>query len=227
MFCLFLTFKAPDVRAFSPDEHARLAELLGALPGIGKALVMTPAVVTDRYYDDGPPPMLMVQAYFATLQDAEAAMSARGGLALLTAREFPSLAGVAGTHQVMWTRPFAVPGLGPCEDGQTCAFMVHYDGRPEDANAWHGFYLRHHPQIMTTFPEIREVEVYTPVEWIDELPWTRATSFQRNKVVFDTPDALEAALNSPVREKMKEDRAQFPPFDGGSIHVAMICKAIV
>lgn len=226
MFCLFLTFKAPEIRTFGADEHTLLAEMVRGLPGIGKALVLTPAFVTDRYYDDGPPPMLMVQAYFATLEDAEAAVSARGGLTRLTAQEFPSLAGVAGTHQVMWTRPFAVPGPGPDDDGQACAFMVHYDGRPQDANAWHGFYLRHHPQIMTTFPEIREVEVYTPVEWIDELPWARATSFQRNKVVFDTPEALEAALNSPVRDRMKEDRERFPPFDGASLHVAMTCKRI-
>jgi len=41
---------------------------------------------------------------------------------------------------------------------------------------------------------------------------------QRNKVVFDSAAALTAALNSPVREEMRADYKQFPPFTNDNVH---------
>jgi hypothetical protein len=44
---------------------------------------------------------------------------------------------------------------------------------------------------------------------------------QRNKVVFDSPAALTAALNSPVRHEMRAAFARFPAFTGPITHFPM------
>jgi hypothetical protein len=43
----------------------------------------------------------------------------------------------------------------------------------------------------------------------------------RNKVAFDSAEALGAALASPVRDELRADIAKFPPYAGGSSHVPM------
>ena len=44
---------------------------------------------------------------------------------------------------------------------------------------------------------------------------------QRNKVAFDSREALEAALDSPVRGEMRADFARFPRYAGRVTHYAM------
>jgi hypothetical protein len=74
---------------------------------------------------------------------------------------------------------------------------------------------------MVRFPGIREVETYRPTAWTSELPFARAASLQRNKVVFASLADLIAALASPVMAEMRADMAQFPPFTLGNTHFPM------
>jgi hypothetical protein len=74
---------------------------------------------------------------------------------------------------------------------------------------------------MKRFPGIRELEIYTRLDWCGFLPWRRVDYMQRNKVVFDDAASLNAALNSPVRDEMRIDFKQFPPFTGGNTHYPM------
>ena len=76
------------------------------------------------------------------------------------------------------------------------------------------------------FPGIREIEVCTRVDWCGFLPWRRVDYMQRNKVVFDSPAALTAALNSPVREEMRADFKLFPPFSGENAHFPVATREI-
>ena len=57
---------------------------------------------------------------------------------------------------------------------------------------------------------IRELEVYTRLDWVSAVPWPRLYFMQRNKVAFDSPEALTHALNSPVRHEMRADFRTFP-----------------
>jgi hypothetical protein len=50
---------------------------------------------------------------------------------------------------------------------------------------------------------------------------------QRNKVVFDSPAALKAALSSPVRHEMRADFKAFPPFTGENSHYPFATETIV
>ncbi len=41
---------------------------------------------------------------------------------------------------------------------------------------------------------------------------------QRNKTVFDSADAMNAAMASPVRAALRSDFHKFPEFSGGTDH---------
>jgi hypothetical protein len=81
--------------------------------------------------------------------------------------------------------------------------------------------MTHHPPLMAQLPGIRELEIYTRVDYRTHLASPRATAMQRNKVVFDDPLALSVALASPVRARMKRDFDAFPPYSGSAPHYPM------
>lgn len=230
MFCYFLDFVDPDPAArLASDDSDKTAALLRSIPEIARAHIFTPASARDRYIDDGPPPMMAIQLYFLRLEMLERAAAANGALQELAAAQLASLAGARVSHQAMWTRPYPPPRPDPEPTAirKSCAYMVHYPGEAEDLNAWLSFYLAGHPKIMSHFPGVREVEIYTRVDWIDALPWQRVSHFQRNKITFESAEALEQALHSPTREEMRADRAHFPPFSGGNAHYPMHCETVV
>jgi len=128
----------------------------------------------------------------------------------------------------MLVRTFAVPEptfrTPPGEPH--CTYLVSYEGEAEDLNAWHAHYLEQHTVHMASFPEIRELEVYTRLDWVSLQPWRRANFMQRNKVVFDSPAALDRALHSPVRHAMRADFNAFPKFSGPNRHYAMATRVL-
>jgi hypothetical protein len=225
--CLFLSFACRGVPG--AGELAKLEELLRGVPALRKALIHSPAVAHDPYVDDGASPSLMLQLCFAELPELEAAAGRYGHLAALSSREeFPALADCGITQQAMLVRPFAVldPAFNVAQGAPHCTYLVSYEGEAEDLNAWHAHYLEKHTKHMVTFPGIRELEVYTRLDWVSLLPWPRVNFMQRNKVVFDSPEALQAALNSPVRHEMRADFKTFPCFTGPNKHYAMITRVV-
>jgi len=225
--CLFLTFKSGgDVTA---DKLAQLTQFLCATPKLVKALLHTPASTSDPYVKDGPSPSLVLQLYFADLPDLEASVSRSGYLQALTSRDdFPELAQAEAFQQAMLVRPFAVPApaLRTPPGEPYCTYLVSYEGEAEDLNAWHSHYLENHTRHMAMFPGIRELEVYTRLDWISAQSWRRLNFMQRNKVAFDSRAALEAALNSPVRHEMRADFKSFPAFSGPNNHFAMATRVV-
>jgi hypothetical protein len=225
--CLFLTFKSDNDTA-----AAALTQLPGFLlttPKLAKALVHTPANTSDPYVKDGPPPSLVLQLYFDQLPHLEAALSRAGHLrALASHNEFPALAQAEIAQQAMLVRPFAVPepAFETPRGVPYCTYLVSYEGEAEDLNAWHTHYLENHTRHMAMFPKIRELEVYTRLDWVSGMPWKRLNFMQRNKVAFDSPDALQQALDSPVRHEMRADFRAFPPFSGPNNHYAMATRFV-
>lgn len=222
--------REPDARAaLDAGDRERLCALLASAPGLLRAQVHTPAEAGGPFAGDGPPPRLAVQAHFAELASLEAAIASDGVLApLATPAPWPSLAGTTVRHQAMLARPFGVPEPRPANDASpACSYLVHYPGHAEDLNAWLRHYLAHHPRLMTALPGIREIEIYTRVDWCDGLPGQRAGFFQRNKLVFDSPAALTAAMESPALEAMRADYRRFPPFAGGNLHYPMHTQVVL
>lgn len=226
--CLFLSFRSAS--AVSAVESSKLDALVRATPNLAKGLLHSAASASDPYVKDEPAPSLVLQLYFADLPDLESALSPRGHLAALAASaEFPTLARAEIAHQAMFVRQFAVPdpAFKTSSGAAHCTYLVSYEGEAEDLNAWHTHYLESHTGHMAAFPGIRELEIYTRLDWISRQPWTRQNFMQRNKVVFDSTDALQNALHSPVRHAMREDFKRFPKFSGPNNHFAMATRVVL
>jgi len=227
--CLFLSFHS-DAEAFpAVGEIAKLEAMLRATPQLQKALIHTASNAEDPYVKDRSPPQLVLQLYFAEIDDLEAALARQGHLRTLASRdEFPGLASANVHQQVMMVRTFAVPEpeFRHAPGAPHCTYLVSYEGEAEDINAWLGHYLDKHTTHMARFPGIRELEVYTRLDWVSALPWPRVNFMQRNKVAFDSAEALTQALHSPVRHEMRADYKTFPPFTGPNNHFAMATHVI-
>ena len=201
MFCLFLVLAVSD----------GFDDALLKSTGLRKAHIYTPERADDPFLNDGPPPPLVLQLYFDDLPALEKACA--GPLSKLD----------GGVAQAMAVRRFQVPEPGTAK----CTYVVAYDGPAEDEPAWHAHYLAHHPELMARLPGIRELEVYTRVDWVAPPGWKRANCMQRNKVGFDSAAALTAALNSPVRLEMRADFNRLPRFSGKVTHFPMATRVIV
>jgi hypothetical protein len=70
------------------------------------------------------------------------------------------------------------------------------------------------PAFMSRFPGIRDIEIYTRLDYHCDLALARSYTMQRNKMAFDSVDALNIALTSSVHDEMREDFKRFPPFSG-------------
>src|SRR5271155_1430936 len=181
--CLFLSVRFRDDP--SAGEMAKLDGLLRSTPRLLQALVHTAASTSDPYVKDGPAPSLVLQLYFAELRDLEMALSRGGSLGVLASRhEFPALAEADIAEQDMLVRPFAVPepAFKTAQGEPYCTYLVSYEGEAEDLNAWLTHYLENHTRHMAAFPGIRELEIYTRLDWVSVLPWQRLNFMQRNKV---------------------------------------------
>ena len=223
MIAYFLSFTLAGATLAGADR-ARLVEVLRRTPGLAHALVFTPDVAHDPYLDDGPCPALMLECTFPAIEPLEAALAQGGHFGALAASGLmPSLAGAAVTQQAMLVRRFPVPdpAFRTPPGGQPCTYVVAYEGMADDLNQWLSHYIAHHPPIMAKFPGIRAIEVCTRIDWCSAMPWTPVHHMQRNSVAFDDAAALDAALNSPVRDEMRADFHHFPPFSGRTSHYPM------
>jgi hypothetical protein len=216
--CWFAVFRdaAPDM--------AWLSDVIAATPALQQGLIYTPSSTDDPYLDDGPPPQLGLQLYFDDIAALESALAADGHLQRLNAlrRDGP-------TQQAMLVRRYPVPDstfrTPPRE--QPCTYLVAYEGVAANLPIWLAHYIADHPPIMARFPGVRQIEIYTCIDWCGGLPWPRVAHMQRNKVVFDSQRALTAALNSPVRHEMRVSFRHFPPFTGPITHFPMATTTVV
>jgi hypothetical protein len=226
--CWFAQFRDPAARQsrVGQDTRTQLAGFLAATPGLRRALIHTPSIASDPYLDDGPPPQLGLQLYFDDIAPLQATAAADGHLRKLAA--LSSLEGMSVTQQAMLVRCFPVPDptFHTLPGELPCTYLVAYEGEAVDLDDWLTHYIADHPPIMARFPGIREIEVYTCMDWRQDLPWPQVRHMQRNKVVFDSASALTAALNSPVRHEMRAAFGRFPPFTGPITHFPMATTTV-
>ena len=210
--CWFAQFRhaAPDL--------AWLTDVIAATPALQRGLIFTPSNTSDPYLDDGPPPQLALQLYFDDIALLEATLAPNGHLQRLDVLE-----SVGASQQAMLVRRYPVPDptFRTSAGELPCTYLVAYEGPAENLPAWLAHYIADHPPIMTRFPGVRQMEIYTCIDWCGGLPWPRVAHMQRNKVVFDNQAALTAALNSPVRHEMRAAFHRFPPFSGPVTHFPM------
>jgi hypothetical protein len=219
-------FNHQDLSArLRPGQLRELADFLTGMPGLDRAEIGVPAEV-QTYHGDNPVPTLTLRLDFATLPQLERVLAEGGRLHRLAASALWSTLPLDQVSQQAMLRRCFLDHLGSSRSGATdqpgCDYQVHYPGQADDFNAWLRHYLRRHAAIMTTFPEVRSVDVFTRVDWCDAMPWQRVGYMQRNRIAFDSPQQLLAALASPVRERMRQDHGAFPAYAGGSRHYPML-----
>jgi hypothetical protein len=199
-------------------EVAWLSDVIATTPALQQGLIFRPSSTSDPYLDDGPPPQLALQLYFDDIAALEAALAPDGHL-----RRLDALDGVGTTQQAMLVRRYPVPDPAfRTPSGELpCTYLVAYEGAADDLPAWLSHYIADHPPIMARFPGIRQIEIYTCIDWCGGLPWPRVAHMQRNKVVFDNQAALTAALDSPARHEMRASFHRFPSFTGPITHFPM------
>jgi uncharacterized protein (TIGR02118 family) len=203
-------------------DHQGLVALLRGCPRLIEGHVMTPVAAHDPHYaaELHKTPQLVLQLEFAEVGDLEHNVKPHGYLqTLANPKTLPSLDGAVASHHAMLTRryPVAEPLASLPVDG-VLSYMVEYEGPAKDENAWHLFYVEGHPPLLAKFPGIRKIEIYTPAILISALPFAQRRSMQRNKTVFDSADAMNAAMASPVRAELRHDFHKFPEFSGATAH---------
>jgi uncharacterized protein (TIGR02118 family) len=86
------------------------------------------------------------------------------------------------------------------------AFLVIYEGQPEDPEVFLRYYVEKHVPLVWKFPKIRRIEIDRGVDGGDFFMITRLT--------FDTIEDLRVAIHSKEREHARADMKKFPPFNG-------------
>ncbi len=175
-----------------------------------RALLHTPTQAHDPFLDDGTPSAAVAQLYFDSVPELEAAAAA--------------LQGSWYGAEAVSVRAYAVPE--PQVHPPYCTYLVAYEGPAADEATWHAHYLADHPPLMARLPGIRELEVYLPLDWRCPAGLQPRRHLQRNKVAFDSAEALNAALDSPVRAEMRASYGRLPPFSGRVTHYPMITRVV-
>ena len=102
------------------------------------------------------------------------------------------------------------------------SYFVHYTRPAEDEATFLSYYCSHHPPILGEFPDLRALVLYLPTPWQDRHKLTDPDHMLVCQVAFDSLEALNAALASDVRKKLRQDYHTFPPFSGPVTHYAML-----
>ncbi len=97
---------------------------------------------------------------------------------------------------------------------------MRYYGPTDDQAAFVRFYTHNHPPILATFPGIRNVLCYLPLDWRSNKKVPDSSLILGNEVVFDDLDALNRALESDVMPQLRADGRRFAEF-GFNTHHAM------
>jgi hypothetical protein len=171
----------------------------------------------DPYTSDDAPPRLMIQVDADDLDQMRPFL----GNAELTRLLEDAPAGSV-TCEAFRTTCQVIEGVAePTRREAPLSFNVRYYAPIEDAERFVDFYLRHHPQILAELPGIRNVFCYVPVAWTNPTGIPVSNCILGNEVVFDSVDALNDALASDVRHRLREDYNAFPVRPGPNTHYAM------
>jgi hypothetical protein len=195
------------------------AALFKAAPGLESLDLYAPErTAKDPYLDDGAAPVAMLQAGFLTRAALEALLGSAEFRAKVIAPSPAPPDAVAVTHAAMEQHFYPVAGeTKPAPLKAPVSYVVRYQRPAENEAEFVAYNVKQHPPLLG----IRNVMCYLPIAWTDPTPIAPSDYMLGNEVVFDSVEALEAALNSPMRHELREDFKTFPKFAGRNTHYAM------
>jgi hypothetical protein len=169
----------------------------------------------DPYNNDRDGPFLIAMAEFAErqrLQDAlgrlEACLKVVPEGTAITAtplqRKIYPVGGEAAA------RPLAAP----------FSYVVRYFHPASDAAAFVDAYVAEHPATLGKLPNIRSVMCYFP--FASKGPVPCAPYIIGNEVAFDSVEDFNTAMQSPVRQALRDEFHRLPPYSGVNAHYPML-----
>lgn len=219
---LHYTGEAADPAAFLEAYKAGSGGSLTAIDGATSVELYTPLPIDDPRIDDGMGPLLVVQVRFATLAAAEAALRAPALSAALADFQGLAVRDWQICYEIVGGEPVEAAGeTDPATTALPVCYLVRYERPADDEAHFIEYYCEHHPPLMAEMPAIRRCEIYTQLGWIDALPVARADHMLICDTSFDSAEALNAALRSDVRDRLREDFHSLPRFEGRCTHFGM------
>jgi len=134
---------------------------------------------------------------------------------------FPAPDGSRITQDIFEPIHYTVEGDdAPVQRTAPLSFNVRYYRPVDDEQGFSEHYLAHHPQILARLPGVRNVLCYVPIQNVDIGGFPDSDTILGNEVAMDSWEALETAIESPVRQELREDMEALPCPPGPNIHVA-------
>jgi uncharacterized protein (TIGR02118 family) len=205
------------------ERHA--APAWRALPGLTAVDLYQPVRggTHDPFNNDGPGPLLMAMLQFPTKEKLQAGLS--------DPRFRQSFAGkpedIAATGTSLERRFFPVADTPNPEPLRApFSYVVRYHHPAENVAEFVSHYIADHPPILGKLPEIRSVLCYLPIDAGTSGILAPADYIIGNEVAFDSPEAFNAAMASPVRHELRAHFKIFPPFTGKNTHYPMMRRQL-
>jgi uncharacterized protein (TIGR02118 family) len=201
------------------------APLWTALPGLSAADLYQPVRggTHDPFNSDGPGPLLMAMLQFPTMEKLKAGLSNPSFKQSLGKR--PADVSTTGTSFERRFYPVASgPNPGPLR--APFSYVVRYHRPAENVAEFVSHYLADHPPILGKLPGIRSVLCYLPFDLDVPGLLPPAEYMLGNEVAFDSPEAFNAAMASPVRLELRAHFKSFPPFTGKNTHYPMMRRQL-
>ena len=220
----FIMFNGSGVDPVKFREHYKAVNgpPLSSLPGARVALLHTPKPSHDPFLADKDPPLLLVQVSFESREEAEAALVSPAAKMLKHDYEGVPVKGGRISHELLQTEPYATATSAPSEVVTApVSYFVHYRRPVDDEEHFLDHYRAGHVPILAQFPGLRSLTLYTPTRWRSPIKMAPADHFLVCQIAFDSLDALNDALASEVRVRLREDYYGFPKH-GEVSHYAML-----
>lgn len=207
--------------AFVDYYLTRHVELVKGLPDLRSLAVMRPLAFDDPHLGNEPGPFLVAHMMFDDVAALERAVLSDERLAARAdVANFPPFDGRA-VYQAMRNEDHSpIASRLDRSRAPICHFVV-YRRPAENEATFIDFYRRNHVPLLGEFPRVREIRVFTPVEWRDRPFVTRAELMLVNLTAFESEADFRAAMASDVRTRVQRDFASFPRFSGRCTHTAM------
>jgi uncharacterized protein (TIGR02118 family) len=193
------------------------------LPGLSAVDVylMATSSTHDPFVDDGAGPLLLAMLHFSTAEQMSHAIAALAS----SLEDLPQ--GVAITGTPFERRLYPVGGEAmPAPLTARFSYVVRYH-RPADNEAeFVSHYLADHPPLLAKLPAIRSVLCYLPLDGLATPVLPTANTMIGNEVAFDSPEAFNAAMASPVRAELRAHFRTFPKFTGRTTHYPMMRRRL-
>lgn len=196
-----------------------------ALPGLSAvdAYVMAAGGTHDPFVDDGAGPLLLAMLQFNTAEQMS-----RATASVAFAQSLDGMPrGFTITGASFERRLYPVGGEtlpGPLT--APFSYVVRYHRPADDEAEFVAHYLADHPPLLAKLPEIRSVLCYLPLDRPATPVLPAADIMIGNEVAFDSPEAFNAAMASPVRAELRAHFRTFPKFSGRNTHYPMMRRRL-